>query len=133
MSIKNESAVVRQLARRFGRMVVWWGTSLEARSSLVRLLREDALDQDGLAQARDRLSLLARRWSEMLPTDGVRSVAEVLLDRHPLRAADALQLGAALEWCGGRPRERAFICLDERLAQAAAAEGFAAFPVPSAK
>lgn len=43
---------------------------------------------------------------------------------HPLRTADALQLGASLLWAGSRPQENTLHTLDERLALAARREGF---------
>jgi len=51
--------------------------------------------------------------------------AERLLGLHPLRAADALQLGAALTFFGDVPRGRVFLTRDRQLATAAAREGFA--------
>jgi predicted nucleic acid-binding protein len=47
-----------------------------------------------------------------------------LLEARELRAADSLQLAAALVWCQQRPARRNFVCADERLAKAAEAEGF---------
>ena len=47
-----------------------------------------------------------------------------LLRLHPLRAFDALQLGAALHWAEGQPQERTLHTLDGRLAFAAEREGF---------
>jgi hypothetical protein len=44
--------------------------------------------------------------------------------RHPLRAADALQLGAALRWAENNPRGHRFHTLDSRLTDAARREGF---------
>jgi hypothetical protein len=41
-----------------------------------------------------------------------------------LRAADAVQLGAALVSCESRPRRRAFVTFDDALGRAARAEGF---------
>jgi len=41
-----------------------------------------------------------------------------------LRAADAVQLGAALVSCESLPRRRAFVTLDDALGRAAVAEGF---------
>jgi predicted nucleic acid-binding protein len=46
-----------------------------------------------------------------------------VLRLHALRAADALQLAAALEWSGS-PAAGVIVSFDERLAQAAAREGF---------
>ena len=58
------------------------------------------------------------------PSAKVREHARRLLLRHPLRAADALQLAAALTWALDRPREHALCTLDTRLAEAAKGEGF---------
>ena len=54
----------------------------------------------------------------------VRDAAERLLGVHTLRAADALQLSAALVWCGQKAQGRHFIGADGSLAKAAEAEGF---------
>lgn len=43
---------------------------------------------------------------------------------HPLRAADALQLAAALVLSDFEPRTLPFVTLDDRLASAARREGF---------
>lgn len=48
-----------------------------------------------------------------------------LLRVHPLRAADALQLAAALIAVSDAPRNFPFTCADARLAEAARKEGFA--------
>jgi hypothetical protein len=45
-----------------------------------------------------------------------------------LRATDALQLAAALVWCDETPRGEPFVCLDERLGDAARREGFRLLP-----
>jgi len=106
-------------------MTVWWGTSVEIRSALARLLREGRLSSETYAGAVRRLGELREWWDEVLPSERVRGVAETLPERFGLRAGDAFQLAAALTWCGERPRNRPFVCLDTRLAQAAAALGFA--------
>jgi len=46
------------------------------------------------------------------------------LERFPIRAADALHLGAALIWCNQKPRGRLFVCNDRRLGDAARQSGF---------
>ena len=59
--------------------------------------------------------------------EATRDEAERMLDAHGdlnLRAADAMQLGAALVSCEGRPRRRAFVTLDYDLGRAARSEGF---------
>ena len=52
-----------------------------------------------------------------------------LLFVHPLRAADAFQLAAALVWCRERTAGAGFVCLDGRLREAVAREGFEVFPL----
>jgi len=118
------SAEARHVARRYGRMVVWWCTRVEAYGALARLRREGSLSEKGFQQTVARLSLLSRAWLEVLPVESVRQRAEELLARQIIRAADALQLAAALVWCQGRPQRRVFVCFDQRLASAAAQTGF---------
>jgi uncharacterized protein len=119
-----QSAQARQAARTYSRQVVWWGTIVEAVSSLNRLTREATLNPKESRQAFARLNYLRGRWNEVQPTGEVRERAERLLRVHKLRAADALQLAAALAWCGDRPQGRALIGADGNLSEAAAAEGF---------
>jgi predicted nucleic acid-binding protein len=57
------------------------------------------------------------------PDESVLTVAADCLQRHDLRAADALQLAAALMWAHG-VRGRPFVVTDGRLRTAAAASGF---------
>jgi predicted nucleic acid-binding protein len=70
------------------------------------------------------MAMLRLAWREVQPVPEVRELAEDRLERHELRAADALQLAAALVWCNRRPSRRYFICLDRKLRMAARAEGF---------
>jgi hypothetical protein len=71
-----------------------------------------------------QLEILLRGSKEILPGDHVRDLARQLLDAHDLRAADSLQLAAALVWCQQRPARRAFLCADRRLLEAAGVRGF---------
>jgi predicted nucleic acid-binding protein len=66
----------------------------------------------------------AQQWIEIPPTAAVREQAYRMLRVHPLRAADALQLAAALVASEFEPRALPFVTLDSRLAEAAAREGF---------
>jgi predicted nucleic acid-binding protein len=74
--------------------------------------------------AEARLRQLERLWVEVEPTQTVRRQAERLVRLHPLRAADALQLAAALVACHHEPGTLPFLTADERLAEAAQREGF---------
>lgn len=105
-------------------MVVWWGTRVEACSAIARRERHGGLTAAHASAARAFLTDLTAEWDEILPIEDVRDAASRLLRVHPLRAADALQLGAALVWADRRPTGRPFVTLDERLADAARREGF---------
>lgn len=118
----------RRLRRELKRMVVWWGTPLEARSALARLVREGHLSVEERTAATKLLGQLRVTWDEILPTEKVRSLAEDLPDSHSLRAADAAQLAAALVWCHERPKQQPLVCFDERLRAAATALGFSVRP-----
>ena len=87
-----------------------------------------ALAIDGERQARDHVSSYFESWTEVLPSNTLRRRAIRLIATHDLRAADSLQLAAALAWAGQEPEGRAFVCLDQRLARAAQAEGFTVVP-----
>lgn len=125
---QRATAQGRRLRRDLRRMVVWWGTPIEARSAFARLVREGHLTPDERAAAARLLGQLRVTWDEILPTEKVRSLAEDLPDSHGLRSADAAQLAAALVWCRERPKQRPLVCFDERLRTAAAALGFAVRP-----
>ncbi|MEK7384091.1 MAG: type II toxin-antitoxin system VapC family toxin [Elusimicrobiota bacterium] len=118
------TSAVRQLLERDNAVVTWWGSALECLSALARLEREHVLGIEQADQARAVLETWRQSWAEVLPTEEVRAQASRLLRRHALRAADALQLGAALVWAGPRPEAHAVATLDRRVADAARAEGF---------
>jgi uncharacterized protein len=107
--------------------VVWWGSLVEVHSAIARLHRQGNLRDVEKQGALSRLALLGRAWREILPGDPVRDLAMRLLDTHQLRAADSLQLAAALVWCQQRPARRIFVCADQRLSRAAEEAGFTVF------
>jgi uncharacterized protein len=120
---------VLSLLRDDQQMVVWWGTRTEGVSALQRRARDGELSFALLARVNSALALLASTWTEVLPTPRVRDAAERLLAVHPLRAADALQLAAALVWSDDTPAGRGLVALDARLRDAAQREGFSVYPV----
>ena len=77
-----------------------------------------------LLAARRELLAAWERWSEVTAVDLVRRHAERLVESHPLRAADALQLGAALVAAEDDPAGLDFVTLDRQQALAAEHEGF---------
>ncbi len=118
------SRACRHELRVDSRMLVWCLTRTEVLSALRRQHRSGRLRPDPVRRAESRLDALAARWTEIDALLPVRDLAEHRLRLHPLRAADALQLAAALIAFDGRPRARRFLTLDEELAEAARREGF---------
>ena len=104
--------------------VVWWGTPVEIASALARLVRMKQLDSTEWTKARKLAKVLADSWSVIQPSDALRAKAMQLVDRYDLRAADSLQLAAALEWCEGAPHGRVFLTSDKKLREAALLTGF---------
>ena len=109
--------------------VVWWATPVEIASALARLVRMQQLDSGDCAKARRLAAALADAWFVIQPSDALRTKATQLVDRFDLRAADALQLAAALEWCQDIPQGRVFLTADQRLREAAVLAGFDAKPI----
>jgi uncharacterized protein len=122
--MQPQTQVARRARRLFPQLVTWWATSVEGNSALRRLERAQDLTARETQQALQELDRLRRRWTEVAPLEEVRSLAERLLGSHQLRAADSLQLAAALLWCNGHPRGKTFVSGDEKLLEAAEKEGF---------
>jgi predicted nucleic acid-binding protein len=105
-------------------VLIWWGTTVEIASALARREREQMLSADEVTSALALARQLTGSWHEIVPSDAVRRAAERLLRTHPLRAADSLQLAAALIAADHDPGNLQVVCLDERLNSAARREGF---------
>ena len=105
-------------------VVAWWATEAECVSALARLERDGNLTAASMGDALRRLGALAKAWREVQPVTAVRTTAIRLLRVHPLRTADALQLGAAIAAAEDHPAVLPLVTLDDRLAQAAEREGF---------
>jgi predicted nucleic acid-binding protein len=104
-------------------VVVWMLTRVELLSALARRRREAGVSPGGLAAARRAILSVWDRWSEVSAVDLVRRQAERIVESHPLRAADALQIGAALVAAGDDPEALTFVTLDADQAEAAGREG----------
>lgn len=109
-------------------MVVWWATEVECESAVARIQREGIVSPQEAEVARQRLEDLGDLWQEVEPGERQRRTARRLLRTHALRAADALQLSAALVAAEGEPAGLEFLTLDDRLADAARREGFRVRP-----
>jgi hypothetical protein len=81
------------------------------------------MERAAAMQANKRLDALAAAWTEVDGLVAVRARAERVVAVHPLRAADALQLAAALVLSKECPRWP-FVTGDRQLASVAELEGF---------
>jgi predicted nucleic acid-binding protein len=105
-------------------LIVWWATDVECVSAVARRERDGGLSGDSAAAAISRLEHLGASWLEVAPAPPIRRLAIRLLRVHALRAADALQLAAAVVASESDPRTLPLVTLDDRLALAATREGF---------
>ena len=105
-------------------IATWWGSSVECASALHRLDREHGLGPTRMLRPLGQLRKLAAAWREVQPSERLRRRAVRLLGVHPLRAADAMQLAAALMVAEEDPGLVDFVSGDARLAEAARREGF---------
>ena len=110
--------------RKYPKIVVWWGTSVEINSGLTRLKRNGDLTDKEVVNALRLWEKIYRSSRIVAPVERVLELANTLPDHYELRALDSFQLAAALVWCQEKPRRRPFITADERLANAAEKAGF---------
>lgn len=122
------SEKIKQVIQGDEDLIVWWATRVECLSALARRRREGNLSGEAEGLAKGLLLALASGWSEVLPGEMVRQRTERLLAVHPLRAADAFQLAAALVWAEEKPQGLEIVCLDQNLREAALKEGFEVLP-----
>ncbi len=106
------------------RIAAWWATPVECESALARLFRDGNLGADEMRTASRRLHEISRHWIEIEPHEALRDMAQALVLRHPIRAADALQLAAAMAYSEGAATAPEFVTFDQRLGAAAQQEGF---------
>lgn len=123
-----QTRVVQGIAEKDGALVVWWGSLIECYSAFARLYRDGFLRVQEEEQVREVLFSLADVWTEIGPGEDIRDIALRLLLNHPMRAADSLQLAAAIIWTDKRPKGHHFVCLDQKLRDSARKEGFAVLP-----
>lgn len=106
------------------RITIWWATPVEIASALARLSRMQQIDATELNVAWKLTESLSSVWWIVQPSESLKVRALSLVERYDLRAADALQLAAAVEWCEDQPQGRVFLSADKRLREAALLCGF---------
>ena len=109
-------------------IVTWVWTRTEIIGAIERRAREGSLSRLQRRDVLERFNAFADSWDEVTAVLAVRSRANALLARHPLRAADAGQPGAALLVQEQLASPLTFVCLDQRLSSAAELEGLRVIP-----
>jgi uncharacterized protein len=117
------SALALKWLREDHDVMLWGLTRLELASAIERRSREGRLRPAERASALRVASRLADDAHEIVDLAAVRARATAVLARHPLRPADAAQLGAALLVADPEPASLTMVVLDRRLAAAAEREG----------
>ena len=125
---ERESNWARKRLAEDDRIVTWAWTRTEIVSAIERRAREGSLSRMQRRDVLDRLDAFAGHWDEVTDMLAVRSRAHALLARHPLRAADAGQLGAALLVQEQLAQTLTVVCLDQRLSLAAERESLRVLP-----
>ena len=105
-------------------ITTWMMTRIEVISAIARKKRERPELAALWSRAIRDLQEAASTWIEITDAVAARFHAERIIMEHPLRAADALQLGAAIVAADGDPQSLELVTLDRRLADAARREGF---------
>jgi predicted nucleic acid-binding protein len=121
---ENSSSRVKRWLAQDPDVIVWTLTRVELLSAIARRRRENPEASAILIAARRDLLRAWAGWSEITAIDVARRHAERLVETHPLRAGDAMQLAAALIAADNEPVSFEFVTLDSNLADAADREGF---------
>jgi predicted nucleic acid-binding protein len=124
LCVRESSTSASQALGEKYRMVVSWSAPVEVRGAIARLVRMGLANPNDQVKGLALLDIYRADWREVALGTTVRQKAEAFVERFPLRAADALQLGAAWSWCQGHPRGRPFISGDAQLLDAARQLGF---------
>ena len=127
VSEQGSDAALERLGRD-AQIITWLWTRTEVAAAIERRTREGTLSRAERRQVLARLDALSETWNEVADALAVRSRAIKLLARHPIRAADAGQLGAALLVQDQLADPLEFVCFDRRLSLAAEMEGLEVLP-----
>lgn len=121
---ENETERCLSALRTDPEVLVWTMSEIEVMSALCRRYREGRFNESDFDGILARMNEFFSHVIEIVQVQRVKSRALRLLQVHALRAADALQLGAALIATEEEPSRLAIMSFDVWLNQAAKREGF---------
>ncbi len=119
------SARAKRWCREDPEIIVWTLTRVELFSALARRRREEPAAGPRLLAVRRDLLRVWEQCLEVTAIEIVRRHAERIVESHPVRAAHALQIAAAILAAEDNPASLEFVTFDENLAHVAEREGFA--------
>ncbi|MFZ0613314.1 MAG: type II toxin-antitoxin system VapC family toxin [Desulfobacterales bacterium] len=122
--LEKESNYCIEALQADNNILVWTMTPVEVFSALCRRRREGSLGPETFEAAKKRARRLFEGAFEIVSFGKVKERALRLLQVHPLRAADALQLAAVLVATEENVGRLPVMCFDDRLITAARLEGF---------
>ena len=125
---QSATELVRDLYAKDPDVLTWVLSDVEVRSGVARLGRDGAMGPAEIQAAISRIESFWESVNQISLVEAVKPRAKRLLGVHALKAADALQLGAALAAAYDNPLGWEFVCLDQRLGTAARLEGFNVVP-----
>jgi hypothetical protein len=105
-------------------ITIWMMTRIEIISAIARKKRERPEFASLLSRAVREVHEAASTWVEISDAAAARLHAERIVLDYPLRAADALLLGAALVAADGDPQSLELVTLDRRLPRRLSARAF---------
>lgn len=109
-------------------ITIWTLTPVEVVSALFRLQRMGKSSTEVIDKSVRRALEMESAFQIIEDVEMVKLKAARVLRLHPLKAADALQLAAALVALSDDDSHYTFVTLDKRLSEAAAKEGFLVLP-----
>ena len=122
------TADLRELYAKDPAILTWILSDVEVRSGIARLGRAGALDSTAVLAASTRFEAFWESVHQIALVETVKPRAKRLLSIHPLVAAQAPRLAAALTGVYDSPLGWEFVCLDRTLGAAATREGFLVVP-----
>lgn len=103
---------------------------VELTSAIERAVRARRLRGSTASALQQRVSAAWSSYARLEPAAEILDVAAGVVRRHPLHALDAIHLASAIAWREMTAEPVTFATFDRRLWEAAAAEGFEAWPRP---
>ncbi len=114
---------VRSLSKGRSQLIVSRLTAVEVPAAIWKRTRSGHVSAAGARKIVAQLALDLAQMAIVEPRAATIDLAAELVERHPLRAYDAVQLASAVRWTRETGLATCFVCADRNLASAAAMEG----------